>query len=208
MPVLDIAESSRLVQRYGIRFARAKHAKSPLELAKALKTVGFPCAIKLVSSELTHKTDVGGVALNVRNEKEAMQTLQRMSKLRGFKGVFVQEMAQGTEIIIGGKRDQQFGPTVLFGTGGIFVEIFKDFSLGVCPLSRKDAKHMIKGVKGYKLLTGYRGAKAADLRSIEDAILAVSKLMQKEHQVQELDLNPLFATPEGVVAVDARVVED
>ncbi|MBU0662209.1 MAG: acetate--CoA ligase family protein [Candidatus Diapherotrites archaeon] len=206
MGTLDVVKSAQLARKYGIKFAKARHAKTAVELASAVKYTGFPCAIKLVSAELTHKTDVGGIALGVKGREEALSHFKKMSKLRGFEGVLVQQMASGTEIIIGGKRDPQFGPTVLFGLGGIFVEVFKDFSLGVCPLTRTDAKRMVRSVKGYKLLTGFRGAKKADLASVENAILAVAKLMQKESQIQELDLNPLFATEKGVLAVDARVV--
>lgn len=206
MPTLGILESLRLARRHGIKFIRGRHAKTPAELKKALNSVGFPCAIKVVSGKISHKTERGGVALGVRGGKDALEIFHRMAKLSGFEGVLVQEMASGTEVIIGGKRDPQFGPTVLFGLGGIFVEVFRDFSLGVCPLKRADARRMVKGIKGYKLLAGFRGSKPADIRAIEDAILAVSRLMQKEKQVLEIDLNPMFATEKGLLAADARVV--
>jgi len=206
MAVLPLTESMRLAEKHGIRFAPHFFARNEELLEKGCLKVGFPVAIKIVSSTISHKTDVGGVVLNIKSIAEARRTFSKLRKLDGFEGVVVQRMMKGKEIIIGGKQDEQFGPTILFGMGGIFVEVFRDYSIRICPITRKDAREMVREIKSFKLLEGYRGKPGVDVNAVERELLKVSKMMMKERRIKELDLNPLMATKQGVVAVDARVV--
>lgn len=206
MKTLSLPESVKLVKKYGIKFARSETARNGKELALACKKTGFPVAMKIISSKISHKTDAGGVQLNIASLSEAKKVFSRMGKLKGFESVLVQEMLRGKEIIIGGKRDVQFGPTILVGLGGIYVEVFRDFQIGICPVSRKTAREMVENLKAYPILKGMRGKKGVNLPKVFEAIVKASRLMVKEKTVQELDLNPVIATPKEVIAVDARVV--
>ena len=205
MALLDLAASKKLAQKYGIGFARSFTVGSERQVGEACRKLGFPVAMKIVSAKIVHKTEAGGVKLNLQSREEALQAFRRLKRLKGFKGVEIQEMLEGTELIIGGKTDPQFGPVVLFGLGGIFVEVLKDVSLRICPISRKDAREMVREIKGRPLLEGARGRKKVNLKALEDNLLKVSKLMQRE-KVKELDLNPVVAVGNKVKAIDARVV--
>ena len=208
MKLLSLTESIKLVKKYGVQFAPSRQAGTAEEAAKAAEELGFPVALKLISSKISHKTDIGGVALNIENSAGARKAFARMRKLRGFKGVLVQKMVRGKEIIIGGKRDEQFGPTILFGLGGIFVEVFKDYTVRVCPITVRDAREMVQGIKAYPILAGFRSKKGVNIKAIEKDLLKVNRLLMKEKNIRELDINPLIASAKGVTAVDARVVVD
>lgn len=203
---LDIVESMKIVEKYGIKFAHHKVARNEKELESACKKIGFPVAVKIISTKISHKTERGGVEVGIKSIAEAHRAFRKMKKLTGFGGVVVQKMVKGTEIIIGGKRDMQFGPTVLVGLGGIFVEVFKDYAIGICPITRKTATEMISELKALPIIKGYRTKKAVNMRKLEEAIMKAGKLMQKEKKIQEIDLNPLIGNKKEVVAVDARVV--
>ncbi|MCR4369276.1 MAG: acetate--CoA ligase family protein [archaeon] len=206
MNTLSLLESQKMAQKYGIKFAQSKNAASEEELEKACAELGFPIAMKIVSSQISHKTDVGGVAINIESLTQAKKKFSEMKKLEGFEAIALQKMLRGKEIIIGGKRDVQFGPTVLVGLGGIFVEVFKDYRIGICPIKRTEAKEMLESLKAYPVLAGVRGKKGVNLREVEDAIISISRLMMKEKKVQELDINPLIANSKNALAVDARIV--
>ncbi|AJF59532.1 MAG: acetyl-CoA synthetase I subunit beta [archaeon GW2011_AR10] len=208
MKLLSLTESIKLVKKYGVQFAPSRQAGTAEEAARAAEELGFPVALKLISSKISHKTDIGGVALNIENSAGARKAFARMRKLRGFKGVLVQKMVRGKEIIIGGKRDEQFGPTILFGLGGIFVEVFKDYTVRVCPITVRDAREMVQGIKAYPILAGFRSKKGVNIKAIEKDLLKVNRLLMKEKNIRELDINPLIASAKGVTAVDARVVVD
>ena len=208
---IGLIESIELAKKAGIRFAKGFHAKKIPELEKSLKKTGFPCVMKIVSRKASHKTELGGVITGIKSEEEAKKAFLKLKAIASqkripFGGVLVQEQARGIEIIIGAKRDPQFGPIILFGLGGIFVEVFKDFSLRLAPVSEKDATEMIDETKGKALLLGARGAKKANLKAIAGIILAVSKLMLKDEKIIELDLNPVFANGKTAFAVDARII--
>ena len=206
MVLLDLLESKALLERYGIKFAKGEFVKKEGELEKACKKIGFPLAMKIYSPKISHKTDIGGIKLNIQTPEEAKRAFSQLKRIPGFKGAYLQKMLSGTEIIMGGKRDAQFGPVVLFGLGGIYVELLKDVSMRVCPITSNDAEEMIREIKGYALLSGARGKQKANLKKIKSYLLKVSKLMQKE-KIAELDINPLFAFKNEVLAVDARVVK-
>jgi acetyl-CoA synthetase (ADP-forming) len=159
-----------------------------------------------------HKSDVGGVILNLKDGGEVEDAFQKIKAICDgggyrFEGVLVETMARpGVETIIGGKRDPQFGPVLLFGLGGIFVEVFKDVSFRVAPLDREDAMEMISELKSFPLLKGIRGRKPSDLDALIDSLLKASEMMVREEQIKELDLNPTLAYEKGCLVVDARVV--
>jgi acetate---CoA ligase (ADP-forming) len=182
---------------------------------KLAQQVGVPVAVKLASHQIIHKTEVGGVRLNLTNEQavrdafEAIRArLAQAHKLEAMDGVLVQPMLSGgVEVMVGMTRDPLFGPLIAFGLGGIHVEILGDVQFRVTPLTDQDAADMVKGIKGYRLLTGYRGQPAVDLKAIEEVLLRISQLADAIPEISELDLNPVFALPEGqgCKIVDARI---
>lgn len=206
MATLNLFDSMRIAKKYGIKFVETIPAKTEKQAIAACKKTGYPAAMKLVSSKISHKTDAGGVILNINSDKEAAKAFNKLKKLAGFEAAAVQKMIKGIEVIIGGKTDENFGPTILFGLGGIFVETFKDYSLRVCPISPLDAKEMVQEIKAIQILKGARGKKGANIPLIEKTLISTSKMLLKEKKIKELDINPLIATPTALVAVDARIV--
>ncbi|MCR4336054.1 MAG: acetate--CoA ligase family protein [archaeon] len=208
MKTLSLTESIKLVKKHGINFAPYKIVTKSEELKNACEEIGYPLAMKVVSAKISHKTEAGGVTINIDSFSAALKFFFEMKKLKGFEAVIVQKMLHGKEIIIGGKKDIQFGPTVLVGLGGIYVEVFKDFNIGICPVNKSTAKEMVENLKAYPILKGIRGKKGINLPELYETITKVSKLMIKEKEILELDLNPLIATSKGIFAIDARVIVD
>lgn len=196
-----------ILKRFRIKVPAYAFCKNEKQLEIALKKVGYPCVMK-VSGEIIHKTDVNGVRTNIANEEEARKNFNELIKIKGSEKVLVQKMVEeGYEIIVGGKKDPQFDRVVALGAGGIFTEFLKDVSFRVVPLSRMDAEEMLREVKfSDLLLKGFRGQKPADRESIVNAILAVSKIMERYPKIKELDINPLFATSTKAIATDVRII--
>jgi acyl-CoA synthetase (NDP forming) len=196
-----------LLKRYRIKLPKYAFCKNEKQLEKALKKVGFPCVMK-VSNGIIHKTEAKGVVLNINSEDEARKTFYRLMKIKGCKKVLVQEMiTDGYEIIIGAKKDPQFGRIVALGAGGIFTELLRDVSFRICPISRSDAESMLKEVKFSDVLfKGFRGIKPVKPDVIVDVLLAVSRLIEKNKKIKELDINPLLVTRNKAVAVDVRII--
>lgn len=196
-----------LLKRYRIPLPEYAFCKKEEELKVALKKIGFPCVMK-VSGDIVHKTNVNGVRLNINSEGEALFAFKELMKIKGCEKVLVQKMlTEGYEVIVGGKKDPQFNKIIALGAGGILTEFIKDVSFRISPLSREDAEQMLKEVKFSDLiLKGFRGQKPADSNSIIEVILSVSKMMESNPQIKELDINPLFATPTKAVAVDVRII--
>jgi len=211
---LTEVEAKELLAKAGINVAPTKLATSKQEAASIAKTLGFPVVLKIVSPDVLHKSDAGGVKLNLNSEAEVGNAFDAImtsikAKLPSAKilGIAVQKMARpGTEVIIGMSKDPQFGPVLMFGLGGIFVEIMKDVSFRIVPLTKRDADEMIHEIKGFPVLTGYRGQEAASLAHLQDMLLKVSEFAEKNPEVKELDLNPVLAYKDGAIAVDARVI--
>jgi acetyltransferase len=212
--VLTADRALGLCQAYGIPAAAWETAEDPAGAARAAKRLGYPVALKILSSEVTHKSEVGGVALGLANgpavEREAQAILERLREAvpdSGPVSLMVQRMAPtGVEVILGGKRDHSFGPVVMFGLGGVYVEVYDDVAFRVAPLSRCDAEEMIEEVRGKRRLEGIRGRAPVDREALIEAILSVSRLLAENPQVAEVDINPLIALEHGVLAVDARAV--
>ncbi len=204
------------MEQYGIRSARSVVANSVEEAKAAAEEIGYPVAIKIIAEQISHKSDVGGVQLNLRNSPAVAAAFEDMlnrihTAYPGVKldGVLVQPMVTGgRELILGGRQDSQFGPVVLVGLGGIFVEIFEEIELRVAPFTRRDALEMIENLRGYQILKGARGHKRSDIEAVVETLLRLSQLLQDFPEIKELDINPLrvFHEEDGCVALDARIV--
>lgn len=211
-PTLD--EALQLVEAYGIPTAEWAMARDAGKAVAAGERLGYPLAMKIVSAEISHKTDVGGIALNIVNEAAlhkawtAMQNrLRERAPGSAIEGLLLQKMVRdGREMIVGARRDATFGPVVLFGLGGIYAEVFDDVSLRVAPVTHFDAEEMIAEVRGSRLLSGVRGEAPADVAALIDALLALSRLMMEHPEIQEIDINPLVVLEKGALALDARIV--
>lgn len=204
-------ECKEILENIGIKTTGGRIATSAGQAAAISKAIGYPVALKIVSPDVIHKTDGGGVKLNLRNERaliKAFNDIVESFKDRRVVGVSVQKMAeQGIEAIIGVTRDPSFGPVLMFGLGGVFVEVLKDVTFRVLPITEDDAAEMIDEIKGSKLLKGYRG-KAGDIDELRSVLLKISQLVTRHPQIRELDLNPVFVYPSGCLAVDARIFVD
>jgi len=207
-------ESKEFIKEAGIPVVDGKLARTKREVVSLSKEMGFPIVLKVISPDVIHKSDSGGVKLGLRNSTQAGKAYSEMiSSVKKhypkakIQGASVQKMARpGVEVIIGMTRDAQFGPVTMFGIGGISVEILKDVSFRVVPVTKSDALEMIREIKGYPLLEGYRGQEAADIDFLVDLIARVSEFVEKRPEIKELDLNPIFAYDNGAIVVDARVI--
>ena len=212
MKILTEHEAKKLLSKYGIPVTKESIANSPDEAFAIASQIATPVAMKISSPDISHKSDVGGVVLNV-HAGEARSTYDKiLSQIKKvapdarIEGILVQQMAPiGHEIIVGLKKDAQFGHAIMFGLGGIFVEVYKDVSFRVVPIERNEALAMISEIKGYPILKGIRGRKPADIEAIATVLVAVSEMAQKEN-ILELDINPLIVSETGAVAVDARAM--
>jgi acyl-CoA synthetase (NDP forming) len=212
--ILTEVESKQLLQEVGVPTAHARLATSRDAAVKAARDIGFPVVLKIVSPQITHKTDVGGVKLDLKSAEdvsaafdEIVAAARRAAPDAAIEGVSVQKMAQpGIEVIVGVSTDPQFGPVLMFGLGGVLVEVLKDVAFRIIPIVPRDARQMIHDIKGFPLLEGYRGQDPADLAALENLLLRVSDFVEKHPEVSELDLNPVFAYKDGALAVDARIV--
>lgn len=213
--ILTEYESKQLLTAYGIPTVRTELAKTAEEAARKADEVGYPVVLKLHSETITHKTDVGGVKLNLRSAGEVATAFDEIrssvTKKAGaehFLGVTVQPMAklEGYELIIGSSIDAQFGPVLLFGTGGQLVEVWRDRALALPPLTGTLARHMMEQTKIYTALKGVRGRDPVDLTALEALLVHFSELVVEQRWIKEIDINPLLASPEGLLALDARVV--
>ncbi|HJM88694.1 MAG TPA: acetate--CoA ligase family protein [Dehalococcoidia bacterium] len=212
--LLTEVESKQLLHDAGIPVTQATTATTADEAVVAAEGMGFPVVLKIVSSDIAHKSDVGGVALDladgdaVREAYDAMQASVKSAAPKAtIDGISVQQMAQsGTEVIVGIATDPQFGPVMMFGLGGIFVEVLKDVAFRIVPLEDRDASQIVREIRSFPVLEGVRGQAGADLDALEKLLLQVSAFAWDHQEVAELDLNPVIARPDGVLAVDARVV--
>ncbi len=212
--LLNEVEAKELLREAGVPATAATLAKTRDEAQSQATAMGYPVVLKVVSPDIAHKSDVGGVKLNLADSDsvgvafdEIMTNSRAAEPNARIAGVSVQEMAKpGTEVIVGMTTDPQFGPVMMFGLGGIMVEVLKDVSFRLVPLEAKDADQMMAEIKGRPILDGVRGQPPADLAALRSTILKVSEFVERHPEVRELDLNPVFAYPDGALAVDARIV--
>lgn len=210
-------ESKEILKNCGIAVTREALATSAAMAVRFAREIGYPVALKIQSPQIPHKTEAGGIRLNVSSDKEVRAAFKEiMLKARKYKpgadiqGVLVQEMAgDGVEVIVGAVKDPVFGHVVMFGLGGIFVEALEDVSFRVTPLSRLDAEEMIRDIKGRRVLQGMRGKPPVDVKALVDVILRVSQLVVDHGEaIRELDINPLVVSKKGAKVVDALIVKD
>lgn len=212
--VLTEIEAKELLKQAKISVVETKLATSKEEAVSISKQLGLPVVLKIASSDVVHKSDAGGVKLGLKTATQVgkayddiMKSIKKQYPQAKIQGVSVQKMARpGVEVIIGMSKDAQFGPVLMFGLGGVLVEILKDVSFRIVPLVPRDAREMIREIKGYPLLEGYRGQEPVDVSKLEDLILKLSSFVEQHPEIDEIDLNPIFAYKDGAVAVDARVI--
>lgn len=205
--------SREILSAYGIPCVAGGLAKNPDEVLETAHDIGFPVALKIDSPEIQHKTESGGVRLNINNDqellaafREIMENVVRYNPGAHINGITVQKMLSGgTECIVGMKNDEVFGPTVLFGLGGVFVEALEDFALRVCPLSPFDAREMVSEIRGHRILSGFRGTPPADKDAVYDILLRVSQLAMDFPEIKEAEINPLMVFSQGAIATDALI---
>jgi len=211
---LSEVEAKEILRKAGIPVIETRLARTKKEALSLSTRIGFPVVLKIVSPDIIHKSDAGGVKLDLKNSTqvseayaEIMSVIKKSHPHAKIEGVSVQKMARpGVEVIIGMTKDTQFGPVLMFGLGGVLVEVLKDISFRVVPVSERDASEMIREIKGYPLLEGYRGQEPADIACLQELIMKVSGLVEKNPQIKELDLNPIFAYRDGALAIDARII--
>jgi len=207
-------EAKIVCMEYGIPVTRFKVALTQDEAMVFADQIGYPVVLKIVSPDILHKWDVGGVALDLKNAGEVEGAYKRiLSNVKRHKpsarivGMLVQEMAaSSTEVIVGSMKDPQFGPALMFGLGGIFVEVLKDVTFRIAPITEMEAKEMITEVKGYPILKGYRGQPPADINALVRILVSTSKLVMDHMEIKELDLNPILIYEKGAKTVDARII--
>ena len=212
--LLNEVESKRLLSEAGINTNATELAQDRDEAVRLAREIGHPVVLKIASPDVVHKSDVGGVKVGVSGDDavasaydEIVAAVAAAQPGARVDGVSVQAMAEpGVEVIIGVSRDPQFGPLLMFGLGGVLVEVLGDVSFRVAPLTERDAAEMVREIKGFPILRGHRGSPPADLDAIERALLDLSRFVDSRPDVGEVDLNPVIAHPNGLTAVDARVV--
>ena len=210
-PLLE-PEAMAWLRENGIPTLDFRFATTAEEAVEAARDLGYPVVMKVVSPHILHKSDVGGVVLNVADDQQALETfvaLQRVAADLDFRGVVVYPMVRGMqEVILGLSRDPQFGPVVLFGLGGIYTEVLHDVALRIAPIDRPEAEEMIREIRAYPLLTGVRGQPPCDLETLADVLVRFSRLPFLYPEVAEVDLNPVFVSAEGVWVGDVRVIRN
>ena len=207
-------EAKTICIEYGIPVTKFELSRNEEEAVKFADTIGFPTVLKIVSPDIIHKSDIGGVIVGLKNPadvrqgyKRILQNVKKHNSTARIAGVLVQEMAPpSTEVIVGAIKDPQFGPAIMFGLGGVFVEVLKDVTFRVAPITEDDAVEMISEVKAYPLLKGYRNTPPADTDAITKILLNTSRLVTDHMEIKELDLNPVIVYEKGAKTVDARII--
>ncbi|MBY8994825.1 MAG: acetate--CoA ligase family protein [Candidatus Heimdallarchaeota archaeon] len=208
-------ESKQLMKEIGITTTDFQVAKNSKEAITAAKDIGYPVVMKILSPQIIHKTDAGGVKLNISSEKETekafneiLANAKKYDSKAEIRGVLIEKMvAPSTEIIVGVTRDPTFGPAIMFGLGGIFVELLKDVSFRIAPIKEEDAQEMIHEIKALPMLQGFRGGPNVKLELIVDVLMKISQLtIDFIDDILEIDLNPIFAYEDKILTVDARII--
>lgn len=206
-------EVKEIMASYGVPVTRERVCTSVEEAKQAAAEIGYPVVAKIVSPQVVHKSDAGGVVVGISSaaEMEAayhaiLKNVRAADPKAEVRGVLVGEMSKGEEIIVGSINDEQFGQVMMFGIGGIFVEIYKDVAYRLVPLEPLDAREMIEEIKGYPLLTGARGRAPVDLPSLQQTLLNISRFLNDFPDIKEMDLNPVFVSERGVKVADGRII--
>lgn len=213
-PALNEIEAKDVLAAAGVPVVAARLATSRDEAVRQANAIGYPVVLKVVSEQILHKSDIGGVKLNLDNAEavgvaydDIMNAARQHDPNATIDGVAVQQMAApGIEVIVGMTRDPRFGPVLMFGLGGVLVEVLQDVAFRLAPLTERDAREMMADIKARKVLEGYRGTPPADLQALAGILINVGDFALANPAVQEIDLNPIYAYPQGALAVDARII--
>jgi len=209
MEILSFEETKKLLLKYKLPFCRTEIFNSKEKALLFAEKIGFPVVLKVHAQKIFHKSEIGGVRIDIKDREEfekEWEQLQKNVEGKNIEGILVQEMCPGNEIALGMKRDDQFGPVLMFGLGGIFIEIIKDVSLRVAPIAKEEALGMIRETKGAKILEGARGKKKADLDKIAEMIVDLSNLSMKEENIQSIDFNPVMVSGSNICIADFRII--
>lgn len=212
--VLTEIEAKQLLMESGINCTETRLATTKDAAVGVSEQFGYPVVLKVSSVDISHKSDAGGVRVNLKNTSEVedafdaiMQSCKAAVPTARIEGVSVQRMARpGIEVIMGMIKDPSFGPVVMFGLGGLFVEVLKDVAFRIVPIEKSDAEDMIDEIKGKRLLEGYRGQEPADVACLQQMLLKLSDFVNTTPEIEEIDMNPVFAYKDGAVVVDSRMV--
>ncbi len=207
-------EAKELLREYGIPVPNYKLVRSKDQIRGLSEEIPFPIVMKIVSPQIIHKSESGGVKINIKDEQEArlayqeiIENVKRYNHHARVAGVIVYSfIPKQTEVIIGMMKDPHFGPVIMFGLGGIYVEVLKDISFRIIPIKEKDAREMITEIKGFEILKGIRGEPSRDIQILEDILIKVSHLVEENPEIKELDLNPIFVFEKGAQVIDARMI--
>jgi len=200
-------EAKRLFSLAGLEVARFFLAATVEEAVRFAREIGYPLVGKVVSPKVIHKSEKNGVELGIDSDRKLRETFHRFSKIEGFVGMLVEEMVSGIELIVGAKNDYQFGPVVLFGIGGVWVEIYRDVVLRMAPLDQKDIDSMVRCLKARPLLEGYRGSDPVNLKELNRLFVTFSNIvMDLEPEMESIDLNPVICSSTQCVVADARIM--
>ena len=214
LKVLTVYESKKLLEKDGFPVNKFELARTKEEAIQIAQKLGFPLVAKVVSAEIIHKTDIGGIVVGLRDSTEVAEAYDQITAAAHEKasrakvdGILLEQMvSDGIEIIIGSTIDPVFGRIIMFGLGGVFVEVLEDVSFRLIPLTRYDATEMIEEIKAAKVLEGFRGRPPTDKKAIIDLILQTADFLEAHEEISEFDLNPVFALHDGVRIVDARII--
>jgi len=200
-------QAKRLLSLAGLEVTRFFFAATVAEAIRFSKKIGYPLVGKVVSAKVIHKSEKNGVELGIDSDRKLRETFHRFSKIEGFVGMLVEEMVSGVELIVGAKNDYQFGPVVLFGIGGVWVEIYRDVVLRMAPLSQRDIDSMLRCLRARPLLEGYRGSSVVNLEKLNKLLITFSDLvMDLETEMESIDLNPVICSSERCIVSDARIM--
>lgn len=206
MALLGFSETKKLFLKYKLPVLKAELFQFEKKALIFAKKIGFPVVLKIWSSNILHRTDIGGVKVGINNKKDFKKAFFDLQKIKNVEGIIVQKMGDGKELFLGMKRDEQFGPVIAFGLGGIFVEVLKDVSFRICPVSRIEAQKMIREIKGFPILKGQRGQDSINMEALIDLILKISNLSLKEKQIKEIDFNPAIADKKRILLADFKII--
>jgi acetyl-CoA synthetase (ADP-forming) len=207
-------EAKAVCMEYGIPVTKFRVAKTVDEAVKFAEELGYPVVLKIVSPDVIHKFDVGGVVLNLQSREQVQKAFNQIRESvkkhvpnAKILGITVQEMVSpSTEVIVGAVKDPQFGPALMFGLGGIFVEVLKDVTFRIAPINEAEARGMITEIKAYPILKGHRGLPSVDIKAVTKILVDTSRLVTRYPEIKELDLNPVVAYEKGAKTVDARII--
>ena len=211
--VLTYEESRKIIDLVGLPLNKMALATNAEESIEKAREVGYPIALKIISEDVIHKSDAGGVMVGIKSDEELKKSYEDMMisikkhyPTAKIDGVSIEEMVKGTEVLIGSMTDRQFGKMIALGIGGIFTEIYKDVTFRLIPITKEDVKEMMNEIKGKKIFEGFRGLPQVKKEELTNLMLKISKLIEENPIIKEMDLNPVVATEKGLITIDARII--